>query len=127
LPVNRLVRIALLLGALSPTVALAQVDYHRADLIRTAPSRLLGVPELAGGLAVLGVGHPNWLDDSTRFWYRVKSVRGQEFVLVDPTRLTRRLVFDNARLAAALSLASDSAIDPVKLPLRTFSFLPSER
>nr|MBP9107309.1 hypothetical protein [Gemmatimonadaceae bacterium] len=40
----------------------AQVDYHRADLIRTAPPRMLGIPDDWGsgiGVAV-GLAHPNW-------------------------------------------------------------------
>jgi dipeptidyl aminopeptidase/acylaminoacyl peptidase len=122
----------LVLAAASGAVrAGAQVDYHRADLIRTAPTKMYGVPEDwgAGFLGLIGFAHPNWLPDSTRFWYTVKTPRGREFVLVDPTptRATRRLVFDNGRLAAALSLAADSAFDPGTLPFRTFAFLPGER
>jgi dipeptidyl aminopeptidase/acylaminoacyl peptidase len=107
-------------------VGWTQIDYHRADRIRKAPSQLLGVPEWEGLLAAYGLGYPNWLDDSTRLWYRVKTARGTEFILVDPARATRRPVFDNGRLAAALSVAADSAFDPVQLPFRTFTFLPGE-
>src|SRR5262249_18362713 len=61
-------------------------------------------------------------DDSTRFWYRVKTRRGAEFMLVDPVHLTRRPLFDNDRLAAALSVAADTAFEPTKLPFKTFKF-----
>jgi len=109
----------------------AQVDYHRADLIRTAPPRMLGIPDDWGsgiGVAV-GLAHPNWLADSARFWYSVKTARGREFVLVDPrgARPTRHLAFENASLAAALSVAADTAFDPRTLPFRSFVYLPGER
>jgi hypothetical protein len=117
-------------AAASAPAAPGQVDYHRADLIRTAPNRMLGVPEGWGGgfAAALGFARPNWLADSTRFWYSVGTGAGREFVMVDPNpvRPTRRLVFDNARLAAALSLAADTAVNPGALPFRTFAFLPGE-
>ena len=63
-----------------------------------------------------------WLRDGSRFWYRNKIRQGAEFVLVDPVRGARELLFDNARLAAAISTAADTSIDPTKLPFRTFKF-----
>ena len=45
-----------------------------------------------------------------------------EFVLIDPVRNTRALLFDHARLAAAMSIAKDSSYDPNKLPFRSFKF-----
>ena len=63
-----------------------------------------------------------WFRDGSRFWYRNKIRQGAEFVLVDPVRGARELLFDNARLAAAISTAADTSIDPTKLPFRTFKF-----
>jgi dipeptidyl aminopeptidase/acylaminoacyl peptidase len=65
---------------------------------------------------------PHWMAGGNRFWYRVNTPRGGEFVLVDPERNTRTLVFDNARLAAAMSVANDTSYDPVKLPFTSFEF-----
>ena len=65
---------------------------------------------------------PQWMKDGARFWYRNKIRQGAEFVLVDPVRGARDLLFDNARLAAAISTAADTSIDPLKLPFRTFRF-----
>jgi dipeptidyl aminopeptidase/acylaminoacyl peptidase len=117
--VKRILGAFLLATAAGSIEARAQVDYHRADLIRTAPSQMLGAPDWGG---FLGFGNPSWLDDSTRFWYRVKTRRGGEFILVDPVRLSRRPVFDTDRLAAALSVAADTAFEPTKLPFRSFKF-----
>jgi dipeptidyl-peptidase 4 len=63
-----------------------------------------------------------WFRDGSRFWYRNKVRQGAEFVLVDPVRGARDLLFDNAKLAAAISTAADTSIDPTKLPFRTFRF-----
>jgi hypothetical protein len=43
-------------------------------------------------------------------------------VLVDPVRNTRADLFDNTRLAAAMSTANDTSYDPTRLPFRTFKF-----
>jgi hypothetical protein len=117
--------------ALTGAPLLAQPDYHRADQIRIAPSRMLGVPEGwgAGIAAAFMIGRPNWRPDSARFWYSVKTPRGREFVLVDTkgVRPTRRLAFENTPLAAALSLAADTAYDGKTLPFRSFDYLEGER
>jgi dipeptidyl aminopeptidase/acylaminoacyl peptidase len=65
---------------------------------------------------------PTWYRDSTRFWYATNTPRGQEFITVNPALGTRALLFDNARLASALSLAADSAFAPGKLPFAQFKF-----
>lgn len=65
---------------------------------------------------------PNWYRDSTRFWYRVATREGFQFLAVNPATGTKTPVFDNARLAAALSVAADSALAPNKLPFQSFSF-----
>jgi dipeptidyl aminopeptidase/acylaminoacyl peptidase len=58
---------------------------------------------------------PNWLAED-RFWYRVTTPAGAEFVLVDPAKGTRVPAFDHAKLAAALSKAANAAYEPNSLP-----------
>jgi dipeptidyl-peptidase-4 len=61
-----------------------------------------------------------WRPNTTR--------NGADFLIVDPGTGTgtgtgtMRPLFDNARLAAAISVARDTAYDPHKLPFRTFKF-----
>jgi len=66
---------------------------------------------------------PNWLPDE-RFWYRVTTAEGSEFVLVDPARGTRAPAFDHARLAIALSTAAGATYDSAHLPFTTIDYTP---
>ena len=120
----RFSRYVLALPVLVAAVPLeAQVDYARADMIRIAQSRILHVPDFAAGFFAA----PTWLEDSTRFWYRVQGPSGNEFILADPLKGVRRPAFDHARLASSLSVAADTAVDPAKLPFRTFKFVQGDR
>src|SRR5690242_4879906 len=58
---------------------------------------------------------PNWLSGD-RFWYRVTTAAGSEFILVDPAKGTRAPAFDHARLAAALSAAANGRYEAARLP-----------
>jgi dipeptidyl-peptidase-4 len=116
--------------ALIPILALSsaleaqvQVQAHEPDYSRAEQLLTWNTAKLITGDAVL----PNWRPDGNQFWYRVTTNAGADFVLVDPVANTRRLVFDNARLAAAMSVANDTTYDPVKLPFTTFEFAGGDR
>src|SRR5215510_16430631 len=78
------------------TRALTSDDYARAE-------KFLGYN--ANPLVLHSGVRPTWLPDD-RFWYRVVTENGTEFVMFDPVRGTRQPAFDHAKLAAALSRAS---------------------
>ncbi len=69
---------------------------------------------------------PTWLPDE-RFWYRITTEKGSEFLLVDPLRGTRTPAFDHTKVAAALSAASGSAYDADHLPFTEFEYSPDGR
>ncbi|MBD2723962.1 S9 family peptidase [Hymenobacter armeniacus] len=71
-------------------------------------------------------GQPNWLPND-RFWYRVMTAQGSEFILVDPARKTRTAAFDQGKLAAALSAASGKSYEGGRLPFRSISFSPDAK
>ncbi|MFN8583159.1 MAG: prolyl oligopeptidase family serine peptidase [Gemmatimonadaceae bacterium] len=98
---------ALLLAPLA--LSAQEIDYHRADVIRTAGAYVLGATVT-----------PVWLDDSVRFLYTStgKNDRGTVY-LVDPARANKRVYFDKARLSAVLSVAADTILDPTKFPAFT--------
>jgi dipeptidyl aminopeptidase/acylaminoacyl peptidase len=62
-----------------------------------------------------------------RFWYRVTTERGIEFILVDPVRGTRGPAFDQMKVAAALSSASGTSYQPFRLPFTQFTFEEDNR
>jgi Tol biopolymer transport system component/dienelactone hydrolase len=64
---------------------------------------------------------PNWLPGD-KFWYRVLTPQGSEFILVDPVKKTREQAFDQQKLAAAISTATGKTYEANKLPFRTLSF-----
>ena len=105
---------ALTFGApcLAQTRALTAGDYARAEKFMGYNTNPL----------VFRAGiRPRWLADD-RFWYRVMTQNGSEFVLVDPTRGTRGPAFDQTKVATALSTASGTVYDAFRLPFTQFDF-----
>lgn len=64
---------------------------------------------------------PNWLPGD-KFWYRVLTAQGSEFMLADPAKGTRIPAFDQQKLAAALSAASGKSYTAWMLPFQSFSY-----
>jgi len=64
---------------------------------------------------------PNWLPGD-KFWFRDLNARGSEFILVDPAKKTISGVFDQVKLAAALSTATGKQYDPLMLPFQSFGY-----
>ena len=94
--------------------SLTAADYERAE-------KFMGYN--TGQLVDRGGVRPNWLADD-RFWYRVLTTQGSEFVLVNPANGTRQPGFDQTKLAAALSTATGAKYEASRLPFLTFSFSP---
>ncbi len=69
---------------------------------------------------------PNWLPDD-RFWYRVLTPQGSEFILVDPAKGTRNAAFDQQKLAAALSATTGKSYQAAMLPFQFFSFSADQK
>lgn len=64
---------------------------------------------------------PNWLPGD-KFWYRVLTPQGSEFMLVDPAKGNRSAAFDHQKLAAALSTASGQQYPATMLPFQFFTY-----
>ncbi len=62
---------------------------------------------------------PVWQGDE-RFWYRVTTAEGTEFVMVNSASGTKTQAFDHAKLAAALSAAAGAKFDAQHLPFTDF-------
>ena len=66
---------------------------------------------------------PTWLADE-RFWYRVTTPEGSQFVLINPATGARAAAFDHERIAAALSTAAGANYNATRLPFTDFAFSP---
>jgi dipeptidyl-peptidase 4 len=106
--------IVVLLQVLLPAAAAAQQASPEVLAAYERAARRVG--SAADPLVLRGEVRPEWVGGE-RFWYRVRTGAGHEFVLVDAARGTRERAFDHERLASALSAATGAAYSPWSLPL----------
>jgi len=64
---------------------------------------------------------PNWMPGD-KFWYRVLTPSGSEFVLVDAAKGTRTVAFDHEKLAASLSTATSKKYTGSMLPFQVINY-----
>jgi dipeptidyl aminopeptidase/acylaminoacyl peptidase len=69
---------------------------------------------------------PHWMDSGDRFWYSFENSEGRKFYLVDPAKKTKSLVYDPAKLAAALTTATGLPYDSQHLPITAIRFVKHE-
>ena len=67
--------------------------------------------------------NPNWMDGD-KFWYRVLTSQGSEFMVVDPSKGTKTAVFDQKKLAEALGTSTGQKYNPWLLPFQSFNYSP---
>jgi dipeptidyl aminopeptidase/acylaminoacyl peptidase len=70
---------------------------------------------------------PHWLKLSDRFWYSYESGEGRKWYIVDPAFKTKKLMFDNAKLAAAITLIVKDPFDAQHLPIENLKFTKDEK
>ena len=105
---------------LIPAIVRAQgtvTDYERALALRNKFQALaFNIPDRV-----------NWIEKTSRFWYRKSVKGGNEFVLVDAETLAKKPAFDHERLAGSLSAASNEKLTALTLQLTSLSFVDAER
>jgi dipeptidyl-peptidase 4 len=69
---------------------------------------------------------PHWIDDGDRFWYSFENTKGRKFFLVDPVKKSKSLLFDPARMASQLTLATGIPYDAPHVPIRTVKFVKGD-
>ena len=67
--------------------------------------------------------NPRWLEDGDRFWYVFENTKGRRFILVDPAKRSKSLVFDPVKMASSLTTATGMPYDSQHLPMRTLKFV----
>jgi dipeptidyl aminopeptidase/acylaminoacyl peptidase len=70
---------------------------------------------------------PHWLKSSDRFWYAYETTDGRKWFIVDPGYKTKKLLFDNAKLAAAITLIVKDPFDAQHLPIENLKFTKDEK
>lgn len=69
---------------------------------------------------------PHWLKKSDRFWYTYESPAGKKWYLVDPVKGEKKLLFDNAKLAAEISKIVKDPFDAQHLGIDSLRFVRDE-
>lgn len=72
-----------------------------------------------------GPVQPNWISDS-RFWYRVLTATGSDYVLVDAATGRRQPAFDQQKLAAELTNQTGKQYQGDHLPFTSIHFSPDQ-
>lgn len=64
---------------------------------------------------------PHWISDS-KFWYRILTAEGSEFILVDAEKGKRRAAFDQKKLAEELTKRTGKNYFPMRLPFFSIQY-----
>ena len=69
----------------------------------------------------------HWLKHSDRFWYSYETTEGKTFYLADPLKRAKQALFDNAKMAAMLTLLTKDPYDAQHLPIDRIKFVKEDR
>ncbi len=66
---------------------------------------------------------PHWFEQSDRFWYSYESPEGTHYWIVDPANKSKKPLWDNAKIAAALSTLTNFPYDAQHLAVRNLKLI----
>jgi dipeptidyl-peptidase-4 len=69
---------------------------------------------------------PHWFEISDRFWYSYETPEGTRYWIVDPVRRSKTPLFDNAKLAAQLSVLTGYPYDAQHLPIKNLKLVKKD-
>ncbi|HWZ16383.1 MAG TPA: DPP IV N-terminal domain-containing protein [Mucilaginibacter sp.] len=69
---------------------------------------------------------PHWLKYSNRFWYVFENTDIKRWYIVDPAKRSKKLMFDNDKLAAEITLIVKDPFDAQHLPIENLKFTKDE-
>ncbi|MDO6433812.1 DPP IV N-terminal domain-containing protein [Flavitalea sp. BT771] len=69
---------------------------------------------------------PHWLKKSDRFWYVYETSEGKKWYIIDPVRGEKKQLFDNEKLAAAITRIVHDPFDAQHLGLDSMRFIKDE-
>jgi len=70
---------------------------------------------------------PHWLKLSNRFWYEYETPNGKHWYMVDPASRTKKLIFNNEKLAADITRIVRDPFDAQHLPIEELKFSRDEK
>lgn len=65
---------------------------------------------------------PSWIEETSSFWYKVNTRKGDEYFLVDVSKLKKTMVFDHEKLSNALNEIAGKDFKPYSLQLENLTF-----
>lgn len=68
----------------------------------------------------------HWLKNSEKFWYSYETSNGKTYYIVDPNLKSRKVLFDNANMAAQMSKLTKDPFDAQHLPIEKIKFIKNE-
>lgn len=69
---------------------------------------------------------PHWLKLSDRFWYEYETPSGKKWYIVDPVKGEKKVMFDNAKLAAEVTKIVRDPFDEQHLTIDSLRFVKDE-
>ncbi len=69
---------------------------------------------------------PHWLKTSDKFWYSFETPTIKNYYIVDPAKGSKKLLFDNVKMAQKLTLLTKDPYDEKHLPISKIKFNKDE-
>jgi dipeptidyl-peptidase-4 len=69
---------------------------------------------------------PHWFSESDRFWYSYQTTEGTRYYIVDPAKKLKSPLWDNAKVAAALSTLTNFPYDAQHLPIKRLKLVEKD-
>ena len=94
---------------------------HAEDAAPVRPNYELAarfMPDKIGKLIFDTSVTPHWFETSDRFWYSYQTTDGTRYWIVDPLKKSKVPLWDNAKVAAALSTLTNFPYDAQHLPVK---------
>ncbi len=69
---------------------------------------------------------PHWLRNGEKFWYLYETTEGKKWYIVEPSKATKQLLFDNDKMAAEITKIVKDPFDGQHLPIDKIKFVKNE-
>jgi len=70
---------------------------------------------------------PHWLKHSDRFWYVYETTEGKKWYIVDPAKKSKKELFDNEKMAAAITRIVRDPFDAQHLEIENLEFIKEDK